>query len=52
MLFPDDIVFIDETSMIVNRKLERCRKTLEGKGFELSKRKTKYMHCEFSLRKK
>jgi hypothetical protein len=52
MLFADDIVLIDETSVGVNQKLELWRKTLEDKGFKLSRSKTEYMHCDFSQAKK
>ena len=49
MLFADDIVLIDETSEGVNTKLERWRDTLEVKGFRLSRSKTEYLHCRFSV---
>src|ERR1041384_2879173 len=52
MLFADDIVLIDEAGVGVNQKLELWRKTLEDKGFKLSRSKTKYMHCDFSQAKK
>ncbi|XP_061342559.1 uncharacterized protein LOC133288765 [Gastrolobium bilobum] len=45
----DDIVFIDENKDDVNRKLELWRSTLESKGFTLSRIKTEYLKCEFSL---
>ena len=32
----------------VNRKLELWRRTLESKGFRLSRTKTKYIMCDFS----
>ena len=38
MLFADDVV-------LVNRKLELLRRTLESKGFRLSRTKTEYMMC-------
>ena len=41
MLFADDVV-------LVNRKLELLRRTLESKGFRLSRTKTEYMMCDFS----
>ena len=34
--------------MEVNRKLELWRRTLESKGFRLSRTKTDYMMCDFS----
>ncbi|XP_070046510.1 secreted RxLR effector protein 78-like [Nicotiana tomentosiformis] len=40
MLFVDDIVLIDETWGGVNVQLEVWRKTLESKGFKLSRTKT------------
>ena len=43
MLFADDVVLIDESRAGVNRKLEPWRRTLESKGFRLSRTKTEYM---------
>ena len=37
MLFADDIVLVDETRAGVNVKLELWRKTLESRGFRLSR---------------
>lgn len=48
MLFADEIVLIDETRGGVNEKLEVWLHTLESKGFDLSKSKTKYLECRFS----
>ncbi|KAL7258934.1 hypothetical protein ACSBR1_004943 [Camellia fascicularis] len=48
MLFVDDIVVVDETKEGVKTKLEIWRKTLESKGFRISKTKTEYMKCNFS----
>ena len=48
MLFADDIVLVDETREGVNAKLELWRKTLETKGFRLSRCKMEYMECKFS----
>ena len=48
MLFADDVVLIDETKIGVDSKLELWRKTLESKGFRISRTKTEYMKCEFS----
>ncbi|XP_061336482.1 wall-associated receptor kinase 2-like [Gastrolobium bilobum] len=45
----DDIVLIDETKDNVNKKLDLWRSTLEYKVFTLSRSKTEYMKCEFSL---
>ena len=47
-MFADDIVLIDETREGINTKLERCRDTLQAKGFRLSRSKTEYLHCRFS----
>ena len=50
MLFADDVVLVDESRAVVNRKLELWRRTLESKGFRLSRTKTEYMMCiEFQL---
>jgi hypothetical protein len=49
MLFADDVVLVDETRAGVNRKLELWRHTLESKGFRLSRTKTEYMRCDFSV---
>ena len=48
MLFADDVVLIDESRAAVDTKLELWRRTLETKGFRLSRTKTEYMKCEFS----
>ncbi|KAG2648850.1 hypothetical protein PVAP13_1NG067966 [Panicum virgatum] len=48
MLFADDVVLVDESRAEVNRKLELWRRTLESKGFRLSRTKTEYMMCDFS----
>ncbi|XP_049369420.1 uncharacterized protein LOC125834308 [Solanum verrucosum] len=48
MLFVDDIVLIDETRDKVNARLEVWRRTLESKGFRLSRTKTEYLGCKFS----
>jgi hypothetical protein len=48
-LFADDVVFVSESSRTgVNQKLELWRRTLEVKGFSLSRSKTEYMKCDFS----
>jgi hypothetical protein len=49
MLFADDVVLVDESRAGVNRKLELWRHTLELKGFKLSRTKTEYMRCDFSV---
>jgi len=48
MLFVDDVVLVDESRAGVNRKLELWRRTLESKGFRLSRTKIEYMMCDFS----
>ncbi|KAG2594016.1 hypothetical protein PVAP13_5NG613003 [Panicum virgatum] len=48
MLFADDVVLVDESRTGVNRKLELWRRTLESKGFILSRTKSEYMMCDFS----
>ncbi|RLM55639.1 Methyltransferase-like protein 13 [Panicum miliaceum] len=47
MLFVDDVVLVDESREEVNRKLELWRRTLESKGFRLSRTNTEYMMCDF-----
>jgi hypothetical protein len=47
MLFPDDVVLVDDSRTGVNR-LELWRQTLESKGFRLNRTKTQYMRCGFS----
>jgi hypothetical protein len=48
MLFANDVVLVDDSRTGVNRKLELWRRTLESKGFRLSRTKTEYMRCSFS----
>ena len=49
MLFADDTILIDETRDGVNARLEVWRQTLESKGFRLSRTKTEYLECKFSV---
>jgi hypothetical protein len=49
MLFADDVVLVDDSRAGINRKLELWRHMLESKGFRLSRTKTKYMRCDFSV---
>ncbi|XP_070028586.1 uncharacterized protein [Nicotiana sylvestris] len=49
MLFADDIVLIDETRGAANERLEVWRQALESKGFKLSRTKTEYLECKFSI---
>jgi hypothetical protein len=48
MLFADDVVFVDESRIGVDQKLELWRLTLKAKCFSLSRSKTEYMKCDFS----
>jgi hypothetical protein len=48
MLFVADVVLVDESRTGVDQKLELRRRTLEAKGFRLSRSKTEYMNCDFS----
>jgi hypothetical protein len=48
MLFADDVVLVDESSMGVDQKLKLWRRILEAKGFRLSRSKTEYMKYNFS----
>jgi hypothetical protein len=48
MLFADDVVLVDESRTGVDQKLELWKRTLEVKGFRLSRSKTEYMKCDFS----
>jgi hypothetical protein len=48
MLFADDVVLVDESRTGVDQKLKLWRRTLEAKGFRLSRSKTEYMKCDFS----
>jgi hypothetical protein len=49
MLFADDVVLVDGSRMGIDQKLELWRRTLEVKGFRLSRSKTEYMTCDFSV---
>jgi hypothetical protein len=48
ILFADDVVLVDESRMGVDQKLELWRRTLEAKGFRLSRSKKEYMKCDFN----
>jgi hypothetical protein len=48
MLFADDVVLVDESRTRVEQKLELWRRSLEAKGFRLSRSKTEYKKCDFS----
>ena len=43
-----EILTLYYTMTFLNRKLELWRRTLESKGFRLSRTKTEYMRCDFS----
>nr|AAT39320.1 Polyprotein, putative [Solanum demissum] len=45
----NDIVLINETRGGVNDRQEIWRSTLDSKGLTLSKTKTEYMECKFSV---
>jgi hypothetical protein len=49
MLFADYVVLVDESRTGVDQKLELWRRTLEAKGFRLSRSKTEYMKCDFNV---
>ena len=49
MLFVDNIVLVDETARGVNAKSKILREAQESKGFKLSRNKTEYMECKFSV---
>jgi hypothetical protein len=44
----DDVFLVDESRTRVEHKLKLWKRTLEAKGFRLSKFKTEYMKCDFS----
>jgi hypothetical protein len=48
MLFTDNVVLVYESRTGVDQKLKLWRRTLEEKGFRLSRSKTEYMKCDFS----
>lgn len=47
ILLADDIVLIDEMPGGVNDRMEVWRKTLESKGYKLSRTKAEYLDCKF-----
>jgi len=49
MLFTNDIVLNNESRGGVHTELELWRSTLESQGFRLSRSKTEYLHCWFSV---
>jgi hypothetical protein len=49
MIFVDDVILVDESRTGVDQKLELWRRTLEAKSFRLSRSKTEYMNCDFSV---
>ncbi|KAL4304934.1 hypothetical protein AHAS_Ahas16G0027900 [Arachis hypogaea] len=51
MLFADDIVLMGESMEDLNKKLELWREALEVYGLRISRNKTEYMECKFSLKR-
>jgi hypothetical protein len=49
MLFANDVVLVDETRAGVNGKFELWKDALESKCFRISRTKTEYMMCDFSM---
>ena len=47
--FCSDLLMLTQNRAGVNRKLELWRRMLESKGFRLSRTKTEYMMCDFSV---
>jgi hypothetical protein len=43
------VILLDESRTGVDQKLELWRRTLEAKCFRLSRSKTEYMKCDFSV---
>jgi hypothetical protein len=43
------VILLDESRAGVDQKLELWRRTLEAKCFRLSRSKTEYMKCDFSV---
>jgi hypothetical protein len=48
MLFIDDVILVDESRTEVDQKLKLWRRTLEAKGFRLSRSKTECVKCDLS----
>jgi hypothetical protein len=46
MCFLDNVILVDESKMRIDQKLELWRRTLEAKGFNLSRSKIEYMKCD------
>jgi hypothetical protein len=49
MLFVDNIVLVDESRIGVNSKFELQQQTLESMSLRISRRKTEYIECKFSI---
>ena len=45
MMYADDIALIDENRLILERKVNLCKGTLENSGLKLNVSKTEYMAC-------
>jgi hypothetical protein len=48
LVYALDVVLVNESRTEVDQKLELWRRTLEAKGFRLSRSKIEYMKCDFS----
>jgi hypothetical protein len=51
MIFADDVVFLGESRVELNGRLETWRKSLEVYGYRLSRSKMEYMECNFNKRR-
>ena len=49
MLFPNNIVLVDETARCINAKLKIWREVLESKCFKINRNRTEYMKCKCSV---
>jgi hypothetical protein len=47
ILFTDDVVLVDKSEAVVNKKQDLWRETLESKGFRFSRTKIEYMRYDF-----
>nr|GFA51450.1 hypothetical protein [Tanacetum cinerariifolium] len=49
LIFADDIMLVSESAEGLNTRLENWRKVLEDKGLRVSREKTEYLRCDFSI---